>query len=95
MVEGIATQKDTRAAGETVAEGRLVGAARAVENVAHHVKETVKEKVHHATDALKEKTVSNLLDDGRHFVRENPGTTILVSVGVGAIVGYLLGRRRS
>jgi ElaB/YqjD/DUF883 family membrane-anchored ribosome-binding protein len=35
------------------------------------------------------------VDDGRNFVRENPGKTILISAGVGALIGYMIGRRRS
>lgn len=78
--------------GEHVAkDGPLVGAARTVESAARHAKEKLVE----AKDRLAEKSIGELVDDGRDFVRENPGKTILVSLGVGALVGYLIGRRRA
>jgi ElaB/YqjD/DUF883 family membrane-anchored ribosome-binding protein len=72
-------------------DGPLVGAARSVESAARKMKDRVVE----AKDRLAEKSIGELVDDGREYVRENPGKTILISVGVGALVGYLIGRRRS
>ena len=76
---------------EHVDDGPLVGAARTVESAARRAKE----RVVAAKDRLAEKSVGELVEDGRTFVRENPGKTILISVGVGALIGYALGRRRS
>jgi ElaB/YqjD/DUF883 family membrane-anchored ribosome-binding protein len=68
-------------------DGVLVGAARKVETAARRVKERV-------ASTVGEKTVKELAQDTREWVRDNPGKTILISVGVGALVGYLIGRRR-
>jgi ElaB/YqjD/DUF883 family membrane-anchored ribosome-binding protein len=89
MAEGISANPGSRI-GETV-DGPLVGAARTVESAARRAKERVVE----ARDRLAEKSIGELADDGRDFVRENPGKTILISLGVGALVGYMIGRRRS
>ena len=72
-------------------DGALVGVARTVESVARRAKE----KVIATKNQLASKSIGELVDDGRDYVRENPGKTILISVGVGALVGYLIGRRRS
>lgn len=76
---------------DAIPEGPLVGAARTVESTARRLKEKVAE----TKEQLSQKTVGELVEDGRNYVRENPGKTILVAIGVGALVGYLVGRRRS
>lgn len=91
MPENVGVAQANRIPGEGIAEGPLVGVARAVETTARQVKE----KVVRTKDELAQKSIGELVDDGRNFVRENPGKTILISVGVGALVGYLIGRRRS
>lgn len=91
MAEGIGVSQGSRISPEGVSDGPLVAAARSVEVTAKRVKE----KVIEAKDHLAEKSIGELVDDGREYVRENPGKTILISVGVGALVGYLIGRRRS
>jgi len=90
MAEGISANQGSRIGGEII-DGPLVGAARTVESAARRVKD----KVIETKDRLAEKSVGELVDDGRAFVRENPGKTILISIGVGALVGYMIGRRRS
>jgi len=91
MAESIGLPQSSRIPAENAAEGPLVGVARAVETTARQVKE----KVVHTKEQLAQKSIGELVDDGRNFVRENPGKTILISIGVGALVGYLVGRRRS
>jgi ElaB/YqjD/DUF883 family membrane-anchored ribosome-binding protein len=81
----------TRIAADVGQDGALVGVARTVESAARRAKEKLAEK----KNELANKSIGELVDDGREFVRENPGKTILISVGVGALVGYLIGRRRS
>ena len=81
----------SRIPADTGEDGALVGVARTVEAVARRAKEKVIEK----KNQLASKSMGELVDDGREYVRENPGKTILISVGVGALVGYLIGRRRS
>jgi ElaB/YqjD/DUF883 family membrane-anchored ribosome-binding protein len=91
MAETFATPAGSRVRteidGDVRADGALVGAARKVETAARRMKERV-------VSSVGEKTVKELAEDSREWVRDNPGKTILISVGVGALVGYLIGRRR-
>ena len=64
-------------------DGRLVEGARSVEAAAGRFKERV---VTGAQDRL---------EISRDYVSENPMKSVLVAVGVGAIIGFLLGRRTS
>lgn len=66
-----------------MADGPLVEGARSVEA---------------AAGRLKEKVVAGAKDQfevSRDFVTENPVKSVLVAVGVGALLGYLLARRSS
>lgn len=76
---------------EEAHDGPLVGAARTVESAARRAKERVIE----AKDRLAEKRVGEIVEDGRELVRANPVKSILVAAGVGALIGYAIGRRRS
>ena len=64
-------------------DGPLVEGARTVEAAANRFKEKV---VTGAQDRL---------ETSRDYVSENPVKSVLVAVGVGALLGYLLGRRTS
>lgn len=64
-------------------DGPLVEGARTVEAAAGRFKEKI------ATSA-KER-----LELSRDYVTENPMKSVLVAVGVGALIGYLVGRRSS
>ena len=64
-------------------DGPLVDGARTVEAAAGRMKDKI---VSGAQDRL---------ESSRTLVSENPITSVLVAVGVGALVGYLLGRRSS
>ncbi len=83
MAENVAVSTGSRI-GESAMDGPLVGAARRVESAARRVKENVAEK-----------SIGEIVNDGREYIRENPGKTILISMGVGALIGYVIGRRRS
>lgn len=63
------------------ADGPLVEGARSVEATAGRLKERV-------VSGAKEK-----LETSREYISENPMKSVLVAVGVGALLGYLLGRR--
>lgn len=65
------------------ADGPLVDGARTVETAAGRLRDRV------VTGARAR------LDTSREYVAENPVKSVLVAVGVGALLGYLLGRRRS
>lgn len=84
-------------------DGSLVEAARSVEHAAH----MAQEKIHEATGRVRGvmgkardkvsdvrgKNVGDMVDGVREFVREHPGRSLLISVGVGALVGAFMGRR--
>jgi len=63
-------------------DGALVGVARSAEHAVQRIAAQGREKVGAA------------LEVPRSYVRENPLQSVLVAVGVGALVGYLIGRRR-
>jgi ElaB/YqjD/DUF883 family membrane-anchored ribosome-binding protein len=62
-------------------DGPLVDGARSVEAAAGRLKDRV-------VTGSRER-----LDSSREYISENPVKSVLVAVGVGALVGYLLGRR--
>jgi ElaB/YqjD/DUF883 family membrane-anchored ribosome-binding protein len=64
-------------------EGSLAEGARTVEAAAGRAKDRF-------IASAKEK-----LESSREYVAENPMKSILVAVGVGAVIGYLIGRRNS
>ncbi len=90
MSESTAVPTGTRFAGEAH-DGPLVGAARTVESTARRVKE----RVVAAKDRIAEKPLGELVEDGREIVRENPVKTVLIAAGIGALIGYAIGRRRA
>ncbi len=66
-----------------VVDGPLVDGARSVEA---------------AAGRLKDRMVSGVEDrveGSRDYISENPVKSVLVAVGIGAVIGYLLGRRTS
>jgi ElaB/YqjD/DUF883 family membrane-anchored ribosome-binding protein len=65
----------------SVVDGPLVEGARSVEAAAGRMKEKI---VSGAQDRL---------EVSRTYVSENPMKSVLVAVGVGALIGYLIGRR--
>ncbi len=75
----------------TGVDGPLVGAARTVESAARRAKD----KVVAARDRIAEKSIGDIVEGGREMVRENPMKTVLVAAGVGALVGYMIARRRA
>lgn len=91
MSDTASAPQGSRIAGHVGDDGPLVAAARGVEAAGRRAKERLVQ----AKDRFAEKSIGELVDDGRDFVRENPGKTILISIGIGALVGYAIGRRRS
>jgi len=103
MVEATATAD---AAGGT-ADGPLVEAARKVEKGIGTAKErlgeklgTAKERLGESLDSAKEKagvvsqkSMSEMADDVTSYAKDHPGQTILVSLGVGALIGWLISRK--
>jgi ElaB/YqjD/DUF883 family membrane-anchored ribosome-binding protein len=64
-------------------DGPFVEGARSIEAAAGRVREKI---VTGAKDRL---------EVSREYVVENPMKSVLVAVGVGALIGYLVGRRSS
>jgi ElaB/YqjD/DUF883 family membrane-anchored ribosome-binding protein len=56
------------------------------DGVSDDVRKTVK-----ATARRLEKDYGYIWDDVRKYVRDNPGTAVALSIGVGFLLGYLLG----
>ena len=56
------------------------------DDVSGEVRKSVK-----ATAKRIEKDYGYIWDDVRKYVKENPGTAVALSVGVGFLLGYLLG----
>lgn len=67
---------------QRVQDGALVGAARQVESYAARAKEFGADKF------------EEFADGSREMIRENPMKAVLVAAGVGALVGFMLARRR-
>ena len=67
----------------SLVDGPLVDGARTVEAAAGRFKDRV---VTGAQDRL---------ESSRTYVSENPIQSVLVAVGVGALIGYIVGRRTS
>lgn len=65
----------------SVVDGPLVDGARTVEAAAGRMKDRI---VSGAQDRL---------EISRTYVAENPLQSVLVAVGVGALIGFLIGRR--
>ena len=74
----MASENASRMSASTMEDGPLVSAARATEAGARVGIERLKGAV----------------DGSRDYVKENPMRSVLVAVGVGALLGYLIGRRR-
>jgi len=71
------------------------GIGKAKEGV-DHAKEKVSEQASRAKETMKEfpkKSMGELADNVTEYAKEHPGQTILVSLGVGALIGMLLSRR--
>jgi ElaB/YqjD/DUF883 family membrane-anchored ribosome-binding protein len=77
-----------------VHDGPLVSGARKVEETARTVKEKVAGGFENAKTTLQTKPLGEMWNDAESFVRSHPGRTMLISLGVGALVGFLLARRR-
>jgi ElaB/YqjD/DUF883 family membrane-anchored ribosome-binding protein len=88
---------------EQAEDGPLVTAARGVERTIGIAKEgmsqaktKVGETATRAKEGVKEipkKSIGELADSVTDYAKEHPGQTILVSLGVGALLGMLLSRR--
>ena len=88
---------------EKVEDGPLVTAARGVERTiskakdgVSHAKDKVGETAARAKESVKEipkTSIGELADSVTDYAKEHPGQTILVSLGVGALLGMLLSRR--
>jgi len=71
------------------------GLGKAKEGVGH-AKEKVSESAAKAKEGIKEipdKSLGELAGNVTEYAKEHPGQTILVSLGVGALIGMLLSRR--
>jgi ElaB/YqjD/DUF883 family membrane-anchored ribosome-binding protein len=66
--------------------------------VQEQAKDYVTDKVSVVGDKLKDLQNADLrevAENAKEYARENPGTAILLSAGLGFLIGLLIGRRRS
>ncbi len=90
------------AAGETVerARGKVAEVASAARQRGQQAMEGARVKYDAASERLREgsdkvgQDLGKLRGDVEGYVRENPGTSVLIAAGAGFLVGWLLSRRR-
>jgi ElaB/YqjD/DUF883 family membrane-anchored ribosome-binding protein len=80
--QGIGTAKERIGA-------TLKTAKEKTKEAAHKVGEKTKETVSKAG----EKSMTEVADDVSSYVKDNPGQSVLIALGVGAFVGWLIGRK--
>ena len=82
-------------AGNSSGDGPLVTAARGVEKGVERTVTAAKEQIGKAKEGVghAKERVSEQADSVTDYAKEHPGQTILVSLGVGALIGMLLSRR--
>jgi len=66
----------------------------AVSDVAVQAKDYVTDKVSAVSDKIKEIDFAELSDNAKDYARQNPGQTILISAGIGLLLGLLIRGRR-
>ncbi len=107
MVEA-ALEANIAATKEDGADGKFVDAARKLESGLGTAKEklgTAKEKIGETLERTKTKTkevgekvakksLADMSEDVGSYVKEHPGQAVLVSFGIGAAIGWLVGRSR-
>lgn len=57
------------------------------------VAESVKAKASTLRDKIRETEWDDVVDNTRQFVRDNPGKSVAIALGVGFVLGLLLRRR--
>ncbi|HEX9636535.1 MAG TPA: hypothetical protein VGB99_03295 [Acidobacteriota bacterium] len=85
-------EQKTRAAQRTVEE-KARQARDVMEEKAQEARERFSEVYHKVQDEMRNKTLEELFEDGRVYVRNNPMKSLGAAVVVGMLVGRLLRRR--
>lgn len=83
---------EARAAAEKEAGGRFGRAKEFVGEKYASASDTVKEKYSAAREKVEELDFKAMTEQVRDYVRANPGKALLISVGVGFLIGLLLRR---
>jgi ElaB/YqjD/DUF883 family membrane-anchored ribosome-binding protein len=65
-----------------------------VSDAAVQAKDYVTDKVSVVSDKIKEIDFAELSDNAKEYARQNPGQAILISAGVGLVLGLLIRGRR-
>jgi ElaB/YqjD/DUF883 family membrane-anchored ribosome-binding protein len=68
-----------------------------ISEAATHAKDYVSDKVHVVGDKLKDlqnADLNELADNAKNYARKNPGQALLISAGVGLLLGLVLRGRR-
>ena len=83
----------TRSAGEDDDnDSRFARAKEYVSDTASAASDAVKNQYNRVRERVEDADVGALMDQVRSYVRSNPGKALLISVGVGFLVGLLLRR---
>ena len=102
------TTGTTGTPGTTGTTGGATGAATALSQQAQHYGERISEVATHAKDFVSDKVsvvgdklkdlqnadLNELADNAKDYARRNPGQALLISAGVGLLLGMLLRGRR-
>lgn len=65
-----------------------------VSDAAVQAKDYVTDKVSAVSDKIKDIDFAEISDNAKEYARQNPGQTILISAGVGLLLGLLIRGRR-
>ena len=83
----------TRSAGDDDDnDSRFARAKEYVSDTASAASDAVKNQYNRVRERVEDADVGALMDQVRTYVRSNPGKALLISVGVGFLVGLLLRR---
>lgn len=82
----------TRSAGEGGSDSRFDRAKEYVSDTASAASDAVKNQYNRVRERVEDADFGAMIDQVRSYVRSNPGKALLISVGVGFLVGLLLRR---
>jgi ElaB/YqjD/DUF883 family membrane-anchored ribosome-binding protein len=92
MADETTTTPGSAASGDAAEGGRFSRAKDFVSDKYAGASDTVREKYSEIRDKVDEIDFGGLTEQLRSYVRSNPGKALLISIGVGFVVGLLLRR---
>ncbi|HEX7151507.1 MAG TPA: DUF883 C-terminal domain-containing protein [Thermoanaerobaculia bacterium] len=92
MADNTTTSADTGAAGDEEEGGRFGRAKQYVNEKYSAASERVRDGYNTVREKVDDVDIGAVTDQVRSYVRSNPGKALLISVGVGFVIGLLLRR---